>query len=453
MEKIFRISFANNRLSASLDIVKAIDKDFKITVDELSNFLRNEKVLFGIKEDALKEISANSLSVEFPILVAEGIPPKNGDDAYLVSEIPTSDESPKKEVFNFRNVMKIPSVTSGQPLARIIPPTLGTPGKNVSNQTIPAKNGRPLLIRAGKNVILKESTFFSTIDGQISMTNKSISVNPLFEVNGSLDLRTGNIEFVGNVIIRGDVPTGYEVRAGGDVKIYGLVEGAYIEAGGNVIVSGGIAGANRGKVIAGGNIQASYLNQAWLQAGQDVFAESSILNSKVVASGSIMCKNAVVVGGSLSAGRDIHIKELGNKLFTKTILHAGFDPILNEKEKQLKTEIEEATENLKKIRNIEARLLDNARRVGSLPEEMRAMLQKQQATKQFLESQIPILHGQLQELEEERHDQLTASVYVYETVFPNVFINFGKYARHTQTKYSFVKFYYFEGDVMFEPIS
>uniref|UniRef100_UPI000E2A1D8C flagellar assembly protein A n=1 Tax=Serratia marcescens TaxID=615 RepID=UPI000E2A1D8C len=88
-------------------------------------------VAFGIKEDLLREICTNMLSINFPLVVAEGVSPKDGVDAYLLSEV-RNEENEKREKFNFRNVLKIPSVKSGQLLASIIPPTPGTDGTDVS---------------------------------------------------------------------------------------------------------------------------------------------------------------------------------------------------------------------------------------------------------------------------------------------------------------------------------
>src|SRR5690606_5015354 len=135
----------------------------------------------GIKEDILKEICENPFSVQSPVQIAEGIPPKNGTDAYLVNEV-KSEEIPKREKFNFRNVMTIPSVKSGTIIATIIPPTPGSPGIDVYGNQIPAFNGKSLKVRPGKNVILNGNQFFALTDGQISLTNSMISINPVFEV-------------------------------------------------------------------------------------------------------------------------------------------------------------------------------------------------------------------------------------------------------------------------------
>ncbi|WP_102271434.1 DUF342 domain-containing protein [Cytobacillus massiliigabonensis] len=449
MEKHFRVLIEKNRLSAKIELIEKSEGDLLLTYEELIHFLNKEKIVFGIKEDAVREISIRPLSISYPIIIAEGIPPKEGMDAYLLDEV-QSEKCEKREKFNFRNVINIPSVKAGQTLATVIPPTPGSTGTDVTGRIIPAKNGKPLIIRPGKNVILNGSKFYSTSDGQISVTNKMISVNPVFEVNGDLDLKTGNIDFIGNVVIKGNVPSGYEVKAGGDVKIFGLVEAATIFAEGNIVISGGVSGSHKGCLIANGNIQAAYLNQANVQAEQDVFVENSILHSDVQAGGSLFCRKALVIGGILSVGKDLHVKEVGNKLFTKTEVRAGADYKLAEKENDLVKEKNELNENLKKLVNIEQKLLQIGKVKGFLSEEQKAIIFKQRVTKEHIVQQLKDLDEEIDRLEIEMNEKYDSSVYIYENIFPNTTLHFGKYAIQIQKKYSNCRYYFSNGEIVSE---
>ncbi|WP_054859484.1 FapA family protein [Gracilibacillus sp. JCM 18860] len=102
------------------------------------------------------------------------------------------------------------------------------------------KKGVGVRTKAGKNVEIEEETnvFVATAEGQLSITTKFIHVFPLYELSGDLSLETGNIDFVGSVTIRGNVGTGYSVKAKGDLFISGLVEGgAFLQAGGEILLS------------------------------------------------------------------------------------------------------------------------------------------------------------------------------------------------------------------------
>jgi uncharacterized protein len=453
MDIPFRVTISKNQLTAKIERNKQnqIDEDFSISVGTLETYLNEQKVIFGIEQQKLKEIEGDPKGIKYPVVIAEGNPPINGEDAYMIMEF-QKEEAKKKEIVNFREVLDIPSVKNGQVIASIIPQTLGVNGKGVTGKLIPAKDGKPLRIQAGKNVVKEGLKFLSTIDGQVSVTQRVISVNPVFEVKGDLDLKTGNVNFIGNVIIRGNVPTGYEVIAGGDIKIYGLVEGAQLVARGNIFISGGITGGKKSKIVAGGSIQANFLNQADVRAGQDVIISTSSLHSTVEAKQSILCKNGHVIGGVLRSGSDIHVKELGNHLYTKTELIVGYDPSLEKKEAVKKEEISQVSDNINKLEQIEKKLIESAKAKGNITEEEKTLILKQRATKNQLINQLGVLHKQIEELETEKVNRGNHCVYVYDKVYPNTSLNFGKYTKMVQTTHSYVRFFIRNSEIAFEPL-
>ncbi|MBT2688583.1 DUF342 domain-containing protein [Bacillus sp. ISL-47] len=450
MEIQFQILVDRNRLSAMLQPIDS--NEIKgISSEIIKNLLAREKITFGINEEAIKRICQDPLSVQYPIIIAEGVPAENGNDAYLQNEIRYAEKT-KREKFNFRDVLHIPSVQRGQILASIISPTPGTAGKDIFGHSIPAKNGKPLRVKPGKNVILNGEKFYSLMDGQVSFTSNFISVNPIFEVNGDLDLKTGNIDFVGNVLIRGNVPPGYEIKAGGDIIVYGLVEGSVLQADGNIIVSGGITGSHKGSVTSRGNIQAAYLNQANIKAEHDIVIRKSVLHSQLHAGGAIRCSQAMVIGGKLVSGSDIEIKESGNHLFTKTELYAGMDAALAEKEKALMDETLMLRDNHKKLDSIEKKLLEIARLIGRLTDDQKSIILKQRTTKAHIQSERKKLAQKLIDLEREKEEKLGAAVLIHERVFPNTALHFGKYSKVIQQKNRCVKYYFTMGEIRFEPL-
>ena len=169
--------------------------------------------------------------------------------------------------------------------------------------------------------MLHDYKIYATLDGQLSITIDSINVLPVFEVNGDLDLKTGNIDFIGNVLIRGNVPSGYTVKAGGDIHVMGLVEGAHLIAGGSVHISGGIAGGMRGSLEAGIDIYSNYLNQAICNAGRNVSIDRTILHSKVTSGGRVIVQNGHIIGGEIRAARSVEAIDIGNYHYMQTIIH------------------------------------------------------------------------------------------------------------------------------------
>lgn len=446
----FEVTLTKDRLAAEL-LFSSLGDEASCSVDDLLDLLKAEKVIYGIKMEVLEQIAKNPDSVEYPVEIAAGLQSNDGTDAYLQNEIKDL-RLDDREKFNFRIVMQIPSVKQGQLLATVIPAVKGTSGRDVTGKPIAARDGRQIKVKAGNNVQFRSGQYFAMTDGQVSITNKNISVNPVFEVKGDLDLKTGNIDFVGNITIKGNVPSGYELKAGGDILVYGLVEAANLQAKGNIIVDGGIAGGLRGIITAGGNVQANYLNQAVVKAGQDVYVKSSILHSKVTAGGDIDCKIGTIIGGTLAAGRNIHVKDLGNELFTKTELAVGWDPMLEKMEIETIKSIETVKENIKKLIEIEVKLAEIGKHSGKLTSEQQQLIHKQRTTRLNMENQLLELRDELTLLQAEKTDRSYSSLFVYEKVFPNAKVFFGKYALMTNHSYQRVVFYLENSEVRIRPL-
>ncbi|KAF0820398.1 hypothetical protein KIS4809_0978 [Bacillus sp. ZZV12-4809] len=451
MENHFQLLVDASGLTALIQPLDFDELDGAVQPEDLHKLLADEKITFGVSEEIIQRICKDPLSVEYPTLIAKGIPADHGGDAYLLNEV-SFDPRTGRKGFNFRDVLQIPSVTQGQLLASVIPATPGTSGKNIFGKVIPGKNGKPLRVRAGKNVFVNGGKYYSLLDGQVSFTKNSISVNPVFEVNGDLDLKTGNIDFVGNVVIRGNVPAGYEIKAGGDIIVAGLVEGSFLQADNNVLITGGISGSHKGSVISGGSVQAAYLNQANVKAEQDVIIQKSILHSHVQAGGAIRCSGALVIGGKLQAGSDIEIKELGNHLFTKTELFAGMDSHLDSAEMNLLNETAQLQETIKKLDSIEGRLTEMARLTGKLTDEQRTIILKQRATKAHLMNKLHKINEDLAELEKEKEEKMNASILIYGQLYPNTSIHFGKFSKVIRKTVKSLKFHCSKGEIRSEPL-
>lgn len=444
-----KVIMSNDLFTAYLDKTENFTVDIKVTTDELKSLLKEKRVVYGIKEDKLKELVLYPHQVSFPLLVAEGRRPVNGEDGYFVYESKEKKEE-KEEKINFRNVMDIPSVKSGEVIARIIPPTKGVNGMDVTGREIQASDGKPAKIRPGKNVNLNENEFISLIDGQVSITNHVISVNPVFEVRGDVDMKVGNINFVGNVVIHGNVPTGYQIVAGGDIKVYGLVEGAQLVSKGNIFITGGITGGNKAKIAANGTIQASYFNQADVSAGQDVIISSSCLHSKISAKGSIDGRNAHIIGGSLFSEKDILVKKLGNHLYTKTEVTVGYVISDKEEENKLREEKEQILSSIQKLQMIENKILNKQEEIS--PQEKRLLI-KQRMTKKQFERQLEDIQMQLDRKEQEKKNIVNCHIVIYDKVYPNTVLRFGNHVKMIQHEHSYVKFFVKDKEIVFEPIT
>jgi hypothetical protein len=73
-----------------------------------------------------------------------------------------------------------------------------------------------------------------------SLKNGAVCVFHVYNVHSDVDLKTGNIDFDGDVYITGDIKEGMKVRAGNNLSVLGTVTGAELSAGGNISVTGNV---------------------------------------------------------------------------------------------------------------------------------------------------------------------------------------------------------------------
>jgi uncharacterized protein (DUF342 family) len=349
------------------------------------SFLKSNRVVHGIDEDFLLHFADRPVYKE-RVVVAEGRPPVNGRDAYIQYNFETDQSKVRiREGVNgrvdFKELNIIQNVVESQLLAKKIPLEMGVPGRTVTGNPIPARDGRDIVLPLGKNVRMGEdgSTIIAEMNGQVVEVGGKINVEPVYTVPGDVNLKTGNIIFLGTVIINGNVEDGFSVKAAGNIEVNGTVEKAELDAEGDIIVHQGITGKGTGTVRAGKSVWARFIENTIVEAGTMVVAADGIINSKVDAYKRIICygKRASIVGGRLRAGEEINAKVLGSPTSgTETICEVGVDPKTKELLVQLgisKGVMEKQLEEIKL--NIQT-LINIKKQRKSLPEEKEAYLKE-----------------------------------------------------------------------------
>jgi uncharacterized protein len=407
------------------------DKEHEeVTSDGVYQLLKQKGIVYGIIDEALQKVPILSKSAS-PLLIAKGEEPVHGLDGKIVYEVSLQStfSQEEKDHLHFRQINKIPTVTAGEKLVTIHPPTTGSPGKNVLGRTIPQKKGRKVYFRPGKNTSFKQEVgvIYATSDGQVSIFENSIEVLPTFEINEDLDMKVGNIDFIGSVVIHGDIPTGYSVKANGDIKIYGLVEGAHIEARGSIFIQEGISGLKKGKVIAGLDLHAKYINQGFVEAGRSLFVEESIIHSDSIARENVYCKEGNIIGGSVSAGKEIVAKDVGNRLSIPTMIYLGENKNVISKRKELEEKLYQLTDSIKKLKLLGEKLEQLEEQSGNISPKDKITKMKQKYSLQTSLSTYHEIHDEYQRFLEKSSDFDLTKLSVRGILYPNVEVIFGKY--------------------------
>lgn len=351
-EEYARVIVEVSRDRQTATIKYGTDKGFKLPTAEMVLAAMAERgIIYGIDRAAVDE-GVKSLE---PFEAAHGDPPVHGENAYIerrfnlgVKGRPVEDEYDKVD---FKDLNLFVLAKENDTLAIRIPQTKGTAGKDIFGSTVPARDGRPVPMPAGKNTkVIGENQLIATANGQIVDTGSKISIDPRLQIKGDVGVKTGNIDFDGRVDISGNVEQGFVVKATGDIAIGGGINGAEVR-GRNIIIKGGITGADRGRVFATETVQAQFVENAIVDAGIDVVISDVILHSKITAAKKVTVdqKRGFIIGGSVSAGELIRAKVIGNQAFVATRLSVGVDPNIQTEYRNLCKAQEEGTRRLQQI--------------------------------------------------------------------------------------------------------
>ncbi|WLD95179.1 DUF342 domain-containing protein [Alkalihalobacillus sp. AL-G] len=426
--------------------------EFQPEFQDILDFLQSKNVTFGIKEVSISEILADFEHWLEPVIVAEGSKPIPGEPGFLKERAQAakqkSPESDQKFV-DLRSRTEILSVKKGERIADIIPPTDGVPGMTVDGVEVPAKPGKPLRLKQGRNTVINEekNSIYATTDGQVSFQKKAVHVYPVYEVKGDLDLKTGNLEFVGNIHIFGDVPSGYKIQAEGDIRIDGIVEGSELRAGGSIYIKNGIAGQGRSLIQTENDLHTGYINQGNIKVGGDLHIHF-LNHSNVLVEGNIYCQKGkgMIVGGNTTAGSNIYVNRLGTELMTKTAIYFGVAPeLLNEWDK-LSVQVQKDEESFNKLNRLKTAV--DSKPTSQQTDKERILLLKVRNTHGQLVNSLQQNKDRLNELNDSISNVGDATLTIADRVQPGVEITFGKYKRKIQTVYESVEINLRSGEIV-----
>lgn len=303
------------------------------TIENLRAYLSMEHISFGIDEDMLLEITEKKRYYE-PICVANGQSPQNGDDGWYEFLFPIQNDSLPRILadgsVDYSNCGNIPSVVEGQEIVIYHPATPGKDGMSVMGELMAARNGQNLGKLRGKGFLVSEdgNRYTSRYTGKITYQNELLNVDQELVVDTDVNYSTtGNVRFIGDIHIRGNVLSGLSiVSEKGGIIVDGFVEGANLEAKKDIVLKNGMTGNEQGKVKTQGSILGKFFEHVTLEAGADISA-NAMMNCHVDAGQDIIVsgKFGVIVGGKVHALRLIRTMVAGNMAQVQTVLFAGSD--------------------------------------------------------------------------------------------------------------------------------
>ena len=421
-EPVIRIS--SDRMEAFI-MLPTVEEEYHYTVDEVLEAVNRNGVIYGINCEIISDMIEKRLMGR-EVLFAKGKPAVDGADGYFdfyfnsdLNHRPTvkSDGS-----VDYWSVHSVEVVKKGQTIANYCEPVAGEDGIDVLGRVITAKKGKglPPLVGRGFDKSVDGLTYTAAIDGKIERHKNRIIILPILEINGDVDVGTGNIDFVGDVVIHGSVKTGARIRAAKSITIDGVCEGCVLEAGNDLILRNGMIGMGKARIIVKGNLFAKFMEYTDVEVDGFVEADSAI-NCNVVSNDKVIFNggHASIVGGKVYGCAGIEVQNLGNDAFIKTEVHVGVH-------KKIKIKIAEleklVTQKQMLLDNIKAGIKQIEQMMGSAADGMNLEEKKLALVRAKIEKTAELTEDkeELERLKSVVERSTGATVQVLEHVYPNV---------------------------------
>ena len=335
LDAVISVQVALDDMVATLDITAPCGGK-AATVADVMAVLAQANVVYGIDEAALTQACrAGACS---GLVVARGMLAQDGSDTVfeaLISD--TVNREPKLNehgLIDYREHGDIPVVQAGAALMRRTPATPGEAGQTVKGQVLAAIAGHDAGFASkldGAEVSRNDANLLvAAVNGQPVLVTAGVMVEPVLRVK-EVNMASGNIHFDGTVHVAGDVVQGMKVQASGDIVVDGMVDAGQLDAGGNILVSGGLIAHAR--LHAAGSVTARFAEGAQITAGTviaigDMVLDSDLHSLNQIIIGSNSPQNGRLVGGTTAAALLLQVPLLGSNKAGITHVVVGSNPEL-----------------------------------------------------------------------------------------------------------------------------
>jgi hypothetical protein len=405
------LEISKDRMTARLKLGDKDDGPY--TKDDVMSYLRKRGVKAGINEEAIEEMLASGNYYQY-VEVATGRQPTQGTSGRYEYYFDTTTELGIPTILPNGNVdysRIIEVVNMGDLLAKYIPEVKGSDGFNVTGMRIRANRTSsepPLICRSVRR---EGNMYYAAAQGQVMLKGKEIIVHQTLEIPFDLTNTYGNVDFNGNVHIKGNVASNMIVRAQGSVTIDGTVEAARIEAGENIVIGYGVQGNENAQLIAGNDVVCNFIESAYVEAENDVKCES-IISSYVTARGrvSVTHKRGVICGGSVAGMLGVEANVVGNRNEVATDIYVGATQEQTEFMGELRTNISKRKSTLSRLKSQETALekLETYERTSRHEEKAVEVLREQLEQKQEVEMEESELNRIMDEIRRAQGAMFTA---------------------------------------------
>jgi hypothetical protein len=222
-----------------------------------------------------------------------------------------------------------------------------------------------------------DSQLLAAANGLVFMDeNGRITVRKKLTISKDVDFRTGNIFFVGDLVVKGAVRSGFQIRAK-NLLAKELIEGAEVQSMQFLASPGGVKGNSVAFLQAGKSMKLGFAENAVLKASENVLIEKNSLHCRIYAGRKLAVKGRLI-GGLCYGYQLVYVGEqLGGGMSSSTQVVVGFDPLLLYQDQQMGEQVED----------VRARIQQYTRQLSKSPEverEVRPKLEKAEKKMELL---------------------------------------------------------------------
>lgn len=371
----------------------------EITFGSVMSALSAKGVKYNIKESLIRSLIENK-DFDKEIKAAEADMPvdgKNGTITYKYDKdqiiAPQEDEN---GFVDYKNLGLIRNIRENEIIAEITPPEEGKNGRDVRGVEMKAAPGKPAPYTLGRGTRLSEDglTIVAAIDGHVCYRDKAFCVEPVVTINGDVDASVGNIDFLGDVVIKGEVLEGFSVTAGKNITIGGNATGAKIKAGGAITIK---KGAINSKLTAHGNISCQFCEYSDISTDSDLNIQNFVI-CNVYCGGNLTSKG--VNGGKYTVLGNTEVTYLGTKNYAPTEVTAGDNAMLSAEKNDCLKKISELESTIERCNQISEFLTAKRKELKKLPEDKEELLGSAIKTKFASQNEIKQIRKRIVSIDE-----------------------------------------------------
>lgn len=450
---VVEISVDPNLTTAFMEVAAPQNDGMDVTLAQIKSAITEKGIYYGIFEDALSTIVENKRYGE-NICIARWQPPVDGVDGTIKYHFdkdsviaPVEDEH---GTVDYKNLGLVKNIYKGTPIADITMPTEGEPGKDISGKPVPQHIGVPVSINLGNGTVLTEDgmQIIASVDGNLRYLGGAFVVEEELLVRGDVDVKTGNIDFIGNVIIKGNVLEGYSVISKKNITINGTVTSATIKADGDITIR---LGSINSDIECKGNVKLGFCENSNIHCELDVEA-ATFVGGEVYAGQNILATGkGVMVGGKYTALKNIEAATIGSEGYTKTVLTLGNNAVLSEEKDQLTHKNEELEDKVDQLGKILTSLTELAK-VGKLSPEREHMKVEAMKSRFQLQGEIKRNQARIADIERTLELKQNLSVSCRKEFYPGVMIRINSFIHQVNVYTSRSKAAIGEGGIVFLPL-